>query len=210
MINLPTKVKLCGLYRPEDVAAVNEIEPDYAGFITYKKSHRYVTKEQMAELTEQLSPAIEAVGVFVNEPLEEVASYVNEGIIDIVQLHGQEDDDYIDALRKIIPDGTEIWKAFLIGSKEDLDRASTSTADLILLDNVAFGSGKPFDWNLLETGLKRPYVFAGGLNPDNVEEAIERFHPYAVDLSSGVETEQKKDPAKMQLVVDLVRGDTAL
>lgn len=195
-----TKLKICGLYRPEDISYVNKALPEYAGFITYEKSHRFVSKEQLRELKKDLDPRIQAVGVFVNKPVDEVASYVQEQLVDLVQLHGDESDAYIAELRTKLPEGTAIIKAFLIGTAEDLEQAKASSADYILLDNVAFGSGKPFDWSLLKEDLHRPYFFAGGLNPDNVATVAEQFRPFAVDISSGVETDKKKDLEKIMAV----------
>ena len=133
------KVKICGLSRPSDIAAVNQYRPDYAGFIiNFPKSHRSCTPEQVQALHAQLSPDIPAVGVTVNQPLGTVASLLEQGIIDIAQLHGQEDDAYIQALQART--GKPIWKAFRIRSTDDLDAARASSADMILLDN-GYGTG---------------------------------------------------------------------
>ena len=141
------KVKICGLSRPSDIAAVNQYRPDYAGFIIkYPKSHRSCTPEQVQALHAQLSPDIPAVGVTVNQPLDTVASLLEQGIIDIAQLHGQEDDAYIQALQART--GKPIWKAFRIRSTDDLDAARASSADMILLDN-GYGTGETFDWTLV-------------------------------------------------------------
>ena len=120
-----------------------------------------------------------------------------------MQLHGHEDDDYIDQLRHAMAypgwTGIPIIKACTVRTREDVERACRSKADLVLLDNGQ-GSGKTFDWSLLD-GVSRPYFLAGGLGPDNLAEAVTRLHPYAVDMSSGVETEGFKDPAKMAAAV---------
>ncbi|MCR4840594.1 MAG: phosphoribosylanthranilate isomerase, partial [Lachnospiraceae bacterium] len=113
-----TKIKLCGLTRYEDILAVNELVPDFIGFVFWEKSKRYVTAEQAKVLKEKLNPSVKAVGVFVDEDPKVVAEIANAGIIDIVQLHGSEDEEYISKLRKLTP--KEIIKAFKIRSKEDL------------------------------------------------------------------------------------------
>lgn len=198
------KIKICGLYQNCDIDYANEVMPDYAGFVFYPSSHRYVEAEQMRCFRAALLSGIPAVGVFVDEPVEQAAAYVNNGLIQIAQLHGHEDEDYIEALRTLAP-GCEIWKAFRIRTAEELKQAEMCSADKILLDN-GYGTGKGFDWSLLEAKKpKRPFLLAGGLKGDNLEEAMERFHPWGVDLSSGVETDRKKDLQKMQQVVEIVR-----
>jgi phosphoribosylanthranilate isomerase len=198
------KVKICGLFRECDIACVNEARPDYAGFVFYPPSHRYVTKEQMQHFRELLSTEIPAVGVFVNEQPERVAEYLRTGLLQVAQLHGGEDEAYIEKLRELAP-GCEIWKAYKIRSAEDLRAAEESSADRILLDN-GYGTGQSFDWNLLqEKKISRPFLLAGGLRGENIGEAIARFQPWGVDLSSGVETEKKKDPEKIRQILTQIR-----
>ncbi|MBR6257606.1 MAG: phosphoribosylanthranilate isomerase [Lachnospiraceae bacterium] len=189
-----TKIKLCGMTRHVDIAAVNEIKPDYIGFVLWEPSKRYVSKETAAELKKMLDPDIKAAGVFVNENPETVATIANEGIIDLIQLHGDEDDDYIGRLRKLTD--KPVIQAIRIVTEEDTKRAEHSPADHILLDSGK-GGGKTIDWDLAAK-IKRPYFLAGGLTTDNVGPAVEKLHPYAVDVSSGIETDGHKDPAKMQ------------
>ncbi len=198
-----TRIKLCGLTRQIDIQAANALLPDYIGFVFAAGSRRYLSPESAAELRKLLLPQIQAVGVFVNEEPETVAKLLNEGIIDIAQLHGTEDEAYLRRLRQNT-DRTLI-QAFRIRSKEDLLRAERSTADEILLDAGA-GAGTVFDWTLLE-GIGRRYFLAGGLPPENAEEAVRSLHPYAVDVSSGIETEGKKDPIKMAAFVTAVRKE---
>lgn len=197
-----TKIKLCGLTRPEDIAAANALQPEYIGFVFAAKSKRVVCREMAAALKAQLSPKIQAVGVFVNEAPETVADLLNTGIIDLAQLHGQEDDAYIAQLRKLT--NKPLIQAFRITDAASLANAQKSPADLILLDSGAGGTGTAFDWTLLEK-FDRPYFLAGGLGPANAADAVERLHPYAVDVSSGIETAGKKDPAKMAAFVAAVR-----
>ena len=199
-----TRIKLCGLSRIDDIEAVNRILPDYIGFVFAKKSKRYVSKEKAAELKRRLDERIRAVGVFVNEDYMTVAEYLSEGVIDIAQLHGNEDDDYIDMLRRF--SGKPVIKAFRISGKDDLISATESTADYILLDSGA-GDGITFDWSILRD-MKRPFFLAGGLDTENVKDAVEMLSPFAVDVSSGIETEGVKDPEKMKAFTDIVRSVT--
>ncbi len=202
-----TKIKLCGLKRAEDIQAANRLKPDFIGFVFASKSKRCVTPEQAAGLKAMLDPDITAVGVFVNEAPETVANLLNSGVIDIAQLHGTEDEDYLSELRQLT--GKPLIKAFRIRSRDDLDAAEKSSADFVLLDAGA-GDGKTFDWDLLEN-FSRPCFLAGGLDPENVRDAIECCHPYAVDVSSGIETDGLKDEVKMEAFVNNVkmtdRGD---
>lgn len=197
-----TKIKICGLLRPEDARAVNEAMPDYVGFIFYDKSRRAVTQQQAQALRMAIDPAIKTVGVFVNESHKRIAALYQEGIIQVIQLHGEESNDEIAALRTLLPTA-EIWKAFLVRSRQELAAAEQSMADLVLLDN-GFGTGAKFDWSLL-TNFHRPFLLAGGLTPQNIPEAMERFHPFALDVSTGVETAGVKDPCKIFAAVAAVR-----
>ncbi len=200
-----TKIKICGLSRVEDIAAANLLKPDYVGFIClFPKSHRNIDFPTAMMLRSMLDQSIPSVGVFVDQPLKEITPYTLGGVINAVQLHGHEDNDFIDSLRGITPSYVPIFKAFKIRSEEDLKEAAQSKADYVLLDNGT-GTGETFDWDLLND-FDRPYFLAGGLNPDNLQEAVERFSPYAVDLSSGVETDKVKDPEKMQRAVEIVRS----
>lgn len=198
-----TKIKICGLFRLCDAEYVNEAMPDYAGFVFFEKSHRNVTMQQAAQLRKSIHPSIPAVGVFVNAPQEQIISLCREGVIQIVQLHGGESEEYIGRLKALIP-GVSVWQAFRVRTPDDLAAAQQSTADLILLDN-GYGTGETFDWSLI-SGMTRPFLLAGGLTPQNIPQAIARFAPYAVDISSGVETEKQKDRDKILAAVAVVRG----
>ena len=198
-----TKIKFCGLTRPEDIAAANALKPEYIGFVFAPKSKRYVSPQQAALLRARLDPAIKAVGVFVNEPPEAVARLLNENILDIAQLHGQEDAAYLARLRSLT--AKPLWQAFRVETAAGLAAAARSTADMVLLDSGAGGTGTVFNWKLLQ-GFPRPYILAGGLDADNAADAVTRLHPYAVDVSSGIETAGKKDPAKMAAFAAAVRG----
>ena len=198
-----TKIKLCGLTRECDIEAANEQRPDYVGFVFAPKSKRYVSHDIALNLKKLLSPDIKAVGVFVDEKAETVAELLENGIIDRAQLHGTEDEEYIEKLRKLTD--RPIIKAFRIEDSSDVAEAVKSTADYILLDSGA-GTGSVFDWELIKN-IERPYFLAGGLTPENVSEAIEMLHPYAADVSSGIETDGKKDRLKMAKFVAAVRKD---
>ena len=196
-----TRVKMCGMRRMEDIAAANSLMPEYIGFVFAPASRRYVSPEEAAALRQALRPGIRAVGVFVNEEFGTVARLLAEGIIDIAQLHGDEDEDYISRLREV--SGKPVIRAFRVKGEADLRTAEASAADMILLDAGA-GDGKTFDWSLLSS-VSRPYFLAGGLTPENAAEAVRRFHPFAVDVSSGIETDGFKDSEKMRAFMRAVR-----
>ena len=196
-----TKIKLCGLKRVCDIAWANELKPDYIGFVFAKPSRRYVKPKEAGKLKAMLHESIKAVGVFVDEEPEVVAELVKRGIIDAVQLHGCEDEMFLAQLRKMIH--VPVFQAFRIKSREDVQRAEKSSADMILLDAGA-GCGETFDWKLLQN-ISRPYFLAGGLTPENVADAIERLEPYGVDVSSALETEGVKEKQKMVAFTEAVR-----
>ena len=196
-----TKIKICVLRREQEIRYANELMPDYIGFVFLKGKMRYVTFEEAARLRSLLDPAIPAIGVFVNEPAENVIRLLQAGTIQIAQLHGQEDEAYIEELRRA---GDHcIIRAFAVRSSADIHRAFAFPADYPLLDNGK-GTGETFDWSLFQE-QEKPFFLAGGLSPENVKEAIECFHPYAVDVSSGVETDGFKDYEKMKAFMDAVR-----
>jgi len=190
-----TRLKICGIFRKEDIVPINEARPDYAGFVFYEKSHRHVTEEEAMNLRKLLDPAVVTVGVFVDELPEKVEAVYKSGTISIIQLHGHESEEYIRTIREILPEA-EIWKAFKITSEADLADAEKSTADMVMLDN-GYGTGQRFDWDLIGD-MKRPFILAGGLTPENTGEAVRRFGPAVVDISSGVETDRVKDPDKIR------------
>lgn len=196
-----TRIKLCGLSRTQDIEAANKLKPDYIGFVFAAKSKRRVSPLKATELKSRLDPDIKAVGVFLDDDLDAVAAMMNLGIVDLVQLHGSEDEEYIRKLRTITD--KPVIKAFIINSAEDVKRAEASTADYILLDGGK-GEGKAFDWSLLKN-IKRPYFLAGGLNPGNAADAVRTLAPFSVDVSTGIETDGKKDEEKMTAFVNAVR-----
>lgn len=201
-----TKIKMCGLTKKEDIDAVNEWKPEYIGFVFAAKSRRFVTASRAKELREFLDPQIQAVGVFVNEKPEVVASLLNENIIDLAQLHGNEGEEYLAHLRTLTD--KPLIQAFRVQTKEDVIRACQSSAEQILLDSGA-GTGKTFDWRMLAE-TSRPFFLAGGLNPENVSKAIRQLHPYAVDVSSGIETDGSKAKEKIAAFAAAVRKEENL
>lgn len=197
-----TRIKLCGLTRQEDIRTVNSLRPDYVGFVFYAKSRRCVTEAQATRLKERLDPSVKAVGVFVNEDPALIARLLDRGIIDLAQLHGQEDTDYYNRLRSLT--GKPLVKAFRVESPADCLPAEVYPSDGILLDS-GMGSGVAFDWSAV-AGVKRPYFLAGGLHAGNVAAAIRTLHPFAVDVSSGIETDGSKDKEKMKAFVEAVQS----
>lgn len=201
-----TRIKICGLFRPCDIDAVNEFLPNFCGFIVnFPRSHRSLTPIELRVLRAGLDPKITPVGVFVDQSVEDVAALLNEGTISISQLHGHEDEAYIARLRELAP-GCVVWKAFKIRSDDDLRAANASSADLVVLDN-GYGTGESFDWTLAER-VKRPYLLAGGLTPENIPDAISRLHPWGLDISSGVETQKLKDRDKIRRAISAARAKT--
>ena len=227
------KIKLCGLSRPCDIQAANELKPDYIGFVFAPKSRRYVPPEKAAELKRMLDPQIRSAGVFVDGEPQVIGELVRRDVIDVVQLHGKEDEDYIRRLRERLEqiqretqqelkqarsqvqaeqksqlseagDRIRIIKAFSIGTEQDAETANASSADCILVDSPGGGTGTVFDWDLLRK-IRRPYFLAGGLTPDNVGDAVNMLRPYGVDVSSGIETGGYKDRNKMAEFVSAVR-----
>lgn len=197
-----TKIKICGLRRAEDIAFANELGPDYIGFVFAQKSKRYLPPEQAAELRRALSKEITPVGVFVNEPVENILTLLENGVIGAAQLHGGESADIVHALMRRTD--RPVIQAFRVETAADMERAAASPATMILLDNGAGGTGETFDWSLIRDA-GRPFFLAGGLSAENVGAAISRCRPYAVDSSSRLETDGAKDYWKMKAFVEAVR-----
>ena len=195
-----TKIKFCGLKTLDDIYAANEILPEYVGFVFAPKSKRYITPAQAEKLRGALDKKICAVGVFVNENISNVAELLNAGIIDAAQLHGNENDDYIRNLRGVT--NKLIIQAFKVHELKKLVLSPKSLVPILI--DAGAGDGKVFDWNLLKN-FRREYFLAGGLNPENVGDAIKLLKPFAVDVSSGIETDGKKDFKKMATFAEVVR-----
>ena len=190
------KIKICGLFRKEDIEFVNEANPDYIGFVI-SKSRRQVTVNQASIFKKMLNQNIKAVGVFVNAPIQEIVSIVNQGIIDLIQLHGNEDQQYISQLKQ--KTNLPIIKAISI---QDFSH-HYQDIDYYLFDASNAGSGRCFDWSLLPQ-IKKPFFLAGGINLTNIDDAL-KIACYGIDLSSGVETNGYKDSQKINKIVRRVK-----
>lgn len=202
-----SKIKICGLTRLEDIQMVNKWSPDYIGFV-FAKSKRQVTLDQAKALKAGLNPGIQSVGVFVDSPIPIITLMVSENIIDIIQLHGNEDELYIKQLKKSV--SCPIIKAIRVQDTSDILKGEQLPADYLLLDTFVKGeqggSGKTFDWDLIPRKIK-PYFLAGGLNSENIHSAINCCQPYCVDVSSGVETKGIKDNTKIADFINAVNKE---
>lgn len=197
-----TKIKLCGLKSLDDIEIINKYNPEYIGFVFYKKSKRYIDYKTAKILKNALNKNILAVGVFVNEDINTVVKLLNQNIIDIAQLHGNESENYIKTLKKLT--NKTIIKAFKVENTLDIKKAKQSQADFMLLDSGTGGTGQTFNWSLIKN-FERPYFLAGGLNNKNIKTALNILSPYALDVSSGIETSGKKDPEKIKAFIQTVR-----
>ena len=203
------KVKICGIKNLQDVQAVNKHKPDFAGFVFYPLSKRYVSLIVARRLKAALNKYIKTVGVFVNAPVEEIAAAAELGIIDLVQLHGDEGNAYIAELKKICK--LPIIKAVRVQDESDIKRADYYNCDYLLFDTYSQsaygGTGRQFNTQLLK-GVKihKPYFIAGVLNADNVHRTIKGLKPFAADVSGGVETDGGKDAAKIKAFIKQVKG----
>ena len=200
-----TKIKICGLTRLCDIEAVNEALPDFAGFV-FAESRRRITPEKALALRKALNDGIQAVGVFVDERIENILDICSRGIIDVIQLHGQENQDYIDRLRD--KGKKPIIKAVRVRSGEDIEGAAALSCNYLLLDayseKAQGGTGETFNWSLAGR-VRKPFFLAGGLNRHNIRQAVADLTPFGVDISSGVESDKVKDRDKILEIVDLIR-----
>ena len=197
-----TKIKFCGLRHEEDVKYAASLDAGFMGFILSERFKRYIAPDKVARMKEFVPSSAKTVGVFVDEPMDYVVIAAKTAKLDMIQLHGTEDEAYIAEVKE--KTGLPVIKMIKPVSLNDIMAAQHSIADLILLDSGAGGTGKTFDWSLAES-LERDYILAGGLNPGNVGEAVKRLKPFAVDVSSGVETEGIKDLEKMKAFASEVR-----
>ena len=201
---MKSKLKICGLRREADILMVNEINPEYIGFV-FAKSRRQVNLESAIRLKKKLNSNIKSVGVFVDDSIDNVVSAVAGGAIDCIQLHGSESNSYIQTIKKIV--NVQIIKAIKINLDDDVFREYPD-ADFYLLDSGS-GSGKTFDWST-PLNSSKPLFIAGGIDADNIEEAYKIFHPYSFDLSSSVEVDGFKNLEKMREIkekLDSLNGD---
>ena len=211
------KIKLCGMMKPCDIEYANRVKPDLVGFI-FANTRRKISPEQAKQFREALDAEIPAVGVFVNEDISVITSLVQESCIDMIQLHGEEDADYIRRLREICD--VPVIKAVKVQTVEQIRQAAALPVDYLLLDTyrkgVLGGTGEAFDWELLREAkaaagdtaegelFGKPYFLAGGLHAGNLREAA-ALGSYGLDVSSGIETDGSKDFDKMVEVVNIVR-----
>ena len=187
----------------EDIETVNHLLPDFVGFV-FAESRRKVDVKTVVRLKHHLDSRIETVGVFVNENIDTVTKFYRDRTIDIVQLHGDEDDEYIRRLKENCD--CRVIKAVGIG---DTLPTLPTVPDYLLFDTLSVqrgGGGKTFDWNILKEYTGIPFFLAGGLSIENVTDAIHLLDPFCVDVSSGVETNGIKDAEKMGKFVDFVRN----
>ena len=196
------KIKICGLKRLEDIEIVNKYRPDYMGFV-FADTKRKVSHELARQLKDKLDPEIISVGVFVDAPKEEITELFENGTIEMAQLHGLESEDYIKDLKAMTDNKLIVIKAIEMSQDKDLLKYDSSNADYLLLDSGK-GSGKTFDWRLIRKDLKKDFFLAGGLNKDNITQAIEEFEPYAVDLSSSLEVNGFKNEDKIKEIMEII------
>lgn len=196
-----TGLKICGLSRVEDIIAVNRHGADYAGFVFFPKSKRYVDPYKANDLISLLRTDITPVGVFMDEPLDDVVRIARISGVEMVQLHGHESEEYVEYVKRTLD--RPVIKAYKAGEEGALERAANSSADYVMIDSGA-GSGKKFDWSILKD-FKRDYFLAGGLDSESVGEAIRMLEPFAVDVSSGVETDGIKDEKKIAEFIKAVK-----
>ena len=194
------RVKICGINSPEDVEIVNELKPDYVSFAFYKNK-RQVTYEKARKLKQILDKDIRVIGVFVDENTNVVASAANDDLLDVIEFHGNEGPGEIERIKAFTE--KPIIQGFRIRSRADVELALDSHADSILMYSDS-ESGVPMDWKLLKN-VTRPYFLAGGLNADNIEKAIKICHPFAVSVTTGVETDGIKDREKMAAFIKIAR-----
>ena len=215
------KIKMCGISKVETIPAVVEAKPDYMGLV-FAPSKRQVTVDQAKTLVEELhkqytkrynngaeqsnDDEIKTVGVFVNETLENLVTIATEVNLDAVQLHGDEDEAFIQSLKERT--NVEVWKAVQIRSAADAEAWIDSSADMLLFDayhkDERGGMGEVFDWSCLDE-FERPFMLAGGIDSTNVARAIRTVRPYGIDISSGIETEGVKDDEKIKAFTNIVR-----
>ena len=203
------KIKFCGIRRLEDVAAVNLCQQDYMGMILSGGFRRSISQEQAQRLVQEKSDAIAAVGVFVNESSEIICRMAEQLHLQVIQLHGNESAEQIQTLQQ--KTGLPVWKALRIGTLEELEAAGTNPADCLILEGKTGagigGTGVCADWELLARhSWNRSFFLAGGLQPENVLEAIATVSPTGVDFSSGIEEDGVKSLRRMKQLMTLIRG----
>lgn len=202
------KIKICGMRRAEDIAYLNRYRPDYAGFILSAGFRRSITPEVFCQLESFLDKDIKRVGVFVDEPIENITKHYCEKL-DVIQLHGNEDEEYIISLKKSFEG--EIWKAVRAERSEDIEAAAKLSCDKLLIDSyvkgIVGGTGQAADLNVIRSAdISKEFFLAGGLDSGNVINAIEAVRPFGVDFSSSVETDGFKDENKIRTIISTIKN----
>lgn len=211
MLDRTMKIKICGITNLEDARFASGAYVDYLGFIFYPQSPRFVDSAKAGAMINWLEGP-EKVGVFVNQPLDEVNQTAKESGIDIVQLHGNESPEYCGLVEKPVIKVIHITEDTTFDQIQQKIDSYKSHVDYFLFDskleNQWGGTGKAFNWNLLEElNLDKPFFLSGGLNPNNLKEALNSVKPYAVDISSGVEEEPGlKDFEKIEAVMEILNN----
>lgn len=209
-------IKFCGIRRFEDVELMNIFRPDFVGFV-FAESKRQVSPRKASELSAQLDKGIKKVGVFVNENIDTVSEAVEAASLDVIQLHGEENEEYIKSLRVFFPQKS-IWKAVRVKSSEDIKKAEGLSVDMLLLDSFSEseygGSGRVADLSVIKCcEISKPYFLAGGINASNAISIFNEIKPNGLDISSGIEENGVKDFNKIQEIMRCIewirRGDTA-
>ena len=198
-----TKVKICGITREIEISIMNELMPDYVGFVFDTRNRHFISPERAGKLRAKLNKNIRSVGVFSNTSLENVALAVEVAGLNMVQIHGDETGEYVAALREYIH--CPIMKVIKVSHPIDAEKAMYATADYVMLDGGSAGSGKSFDWSLLGS-VRRKYFLSGGLTPENINTALHLSpKPFAFNVSSGVESNNIKDYRKVMKFILAVR-----
>lgn len=198
------RIKICGLVRECDAEYCNEARADYVGLV-FAESRRQVDMKQAERIKKVLNQGIQTVGVFVNADITEIVRIAGSQLIDIIQLHGNEDSEYIEKLKKNT--SLPVIKAVSVSGMKDIDDAEKLDVDYLLLDSGNGGTGKTFDWSIVRSEIHKPFFAAGGLNADNVLSAVKALNPYAIDISSGAETKGYKDKDKIIEIVRRLRNE---
>lgn len=203
-----SRIKICGLKRECDIDYANEFLPDYIGFI-FANTKRYVAPELAKTLKARLDSRIKAVGVFVNEDIDLVCDIANGGTIDLIQLHGDEDENYINTIKQRT--GKPIIKAVRVRSSKQVLEADKLPCDYLLLDTYRKeqygGIGESFNWELIPKTLSKPFFLAGGLNSENIMQAENTVKPYCLDISTGVEENGFKSREKIEKIIKIIRSE---
>lgn len=204
------EIKICGITKMQEIYDLNKLQPDYIGFV-FAESKRRVNKQQASILSESLNSKIKRVGVFRNNSIDEILDVINTVPLDIIQLHGEEDEAYIKILSHYLNDKIQIWKAIGINSETKLNRYHNYKVNALVLDNIKPGSGQVFNWDKVnQCNLNIQVFLAGGINEENVLQGIRAINPIGIDVSSGVETidengERTKSYIKMERLIRIVR-----